>query len=195
MPLEGAIPDHQPSWWLSPRAVIYYQSRNAFCGVQEYSVARSLCNHSRIFIRCLCDKEFLEFYFSEYTENEKKDRYYKKRETNISKRLIEIAEEAKKLNNDIEFFAESAIFNLTTELYEDLTDKLGELSHLTEITMAKKFVSMDEKLDFSALGKQEKLKFDDEIIEYLILTTLTTALIFMAEEVDFDETIYVIDSQ
>lgn len=126
----------------------YYQSRNAFCGVQEFSVARSLCNHSRIFIQCLCDKDFLEFYFSEYTENEKKDRYYKKRETNISKRLMEIARKAGKLNSDIEFYAESSIFNLTTELYKDLTDKLGELAHLTEITMVKNLFQWRKNLIF-----------------------------------------------
>lgn len=49
---------------------------------------------------------------------------------------------------------------------------------------------MEEELDFSALRNQQKLKFDDEIIEYLVLTTLTTALIFMAEQVVFDVIIY-----
>lgn len=168
----------------------YCQSYSVFCGIQKYSVARSLCNHSRIFILCLCDNEFLEYYTSEYTESEKVERYYKKRETNISKKLTEIALEAKKKNSDKEFYAESTIFNLTTELYKDLTDKLGELSHLTEITLARKFIPTDEKLIFYSSDKQEQMKFCDEIIEYLLLTTLTTSLLFIAEGIEFDEEAY-----
>ena len=60
----------------------FYQSYNSFCGVQLFSVARSLFDHSRIFILCLCDEEFLNYYFSEYdytNDEEKKKRFYKKK--------------------------------------------------------------------------------------------------------------------
>lgn len=170
----------------------YSQSYNAFCGIQEYSVARSLCEHSRFFLLSLCDDDFLEYYFSEYKESKKKDRFYKKREKKISEKLRAIAEEAKELNSDLEFCAESSIFNLTTELYQNLTDKLGELAHLSEITMARELIPADENLSFSFSDRKEKLKFNDKIIEYLVLTTLTTSLIFIAEEIQFDEKAYTI---
>lgn len=168
----------------------YCQSFSAFCGLQEYTVARSFCEHSRLFILSLCDDGFLEYYCSKYEESEKKKRFYEKKGKNISNKLREIAEKAKKLNNELEFCAESSIFNLTTELYNSLTDKLGEIAHLTEITMAQKLIPADEKLNFSFSDRQEKLKFNDKIIEYLILTTLATSLIFIAEEIQFDETVY-----
>ena len=161
----------------------YCQACNTFCGVQIYSVARSLCDHSRMFILCLCDPAFFEYFHAEYTVDEKKERYYKKRETKISNKLKEIAEKAKKLNNDENFYVESLVLNLTTDLYEDLTNKLGELSHLSEITLAKEFFSTNEKLDFTFSDKQETMKFGDKLIEYFISTTLTTVVIFIAENI------------
>lgn len=161
----------------------YCQACNTFCGIQIYSVARSLCDHSRIFILCLCDSDFFEYFYAEYTDDEKKERYYKKRETNVSKKLKEIAEKAKKLNNNEGFYVESSIFNLTTDLYEDLTNKLGELSHLSEITLAKELFSTDEKLVFDFSDKQETMKFGDKLIEYFVSTTLTIIVIFIAEDI------------
>jgi len=43
---------------------------SSMLGLQFFSVARSLCEHSRIFLNCQCDEEFLNYYFSEYSEDE-----------------------------------------------------------------------------------------------------------------------------
>lgn len=161
----------------------YCQACNTFCGVQMYSVARSLCDHSRIFLLSLCSEEFCDYLYTEYTDDEKKERYYKKRETNISKKLKEIAEKAKKMNTNKEFYVESSVFNLTTDLYDDLTNKLGELSHLSEITLAKEFFPEDEKLIFAFSDKQKTMKFEDKLIEYFVSTTLSTVAIFMGEDI------------
>lgn len=170
----------------------FCQAYNTFCGTQIYSVARSICDHTRIFILCLCDQDFLQDYFSEYTDEEKKERYYRKRESKISKQLEKISEEARKLNNENEFYAESAIFNLTTELYTSLMDKLGELSHLTEITLAKEFISSDPKLEFSFSNNLKCLKFHDEIIQYFISTTLTIFLLLGSENIEYTSPIIVL---
>ena len=163
----------------------FCQAYNSFCGIQIYSIARSICDHTRIFILCLCDQDFLQDYFSEYTDEEKKKRYYQKRESKVSKQLERISEEAKRLNSEKDFYAESAIFNLTTELYTSLTNKLGELSHLTEITLAKEFISSDQKLDFSFLDNPKCLKFHDDIIQYFISTTLTVFLLLCPENIEY----------
>lgn len=163
----------------------FCQAYNSFGGIQIYSVARSICDHTRIFILCLCDQDFLQDYFSEYTDEEKKKRYYQKRESKISKQLEKISEEAKKLNDGNVFYAESAIFNLTTELYTSLSDKLGELSHLTEITLAKEFISSDPKLEFSLPDNPKCLKFHDDIIEYFISSTLTIFLLLGPENIEY----------
>jgi len=165
----------------------FCQAFNSFCGVQLFSVARSLCDHSRIFILCLCDKEFLEFYFSEYEDEDKKKRYYEKRESNISKKLKEIAEKAKDLNEDENFYAESSIFNLTTDLYTELTDKLGEICHMSEITLIKELIPLERKLLFSTSKEWKILKFNDNIIEYLIMTSLVTEILFISENVEISK--------
>lgn len=167
----------------------FYQSYNSFCGVQLFSVARSLFDHSRIFILCLCDEEFLNYYFSEYdytNDEEKKKRFYKKRGKNISKRLKEISADAKKLNSTDNLYAESSVFNLTTELYNELSDKLGEISHMTEVTYTKRLIPIDKNLSFAISKEWQLLKFNDCIIEYLIMTALVTEILFIGENININ---------
>lgn len=165
----------------------FYQSYNSFCGVQLFSVARSLFDHSRIFILCLCDGEFLDYYFSEYDYiNDKKERFYQKRGANISKKLKEISEDAKKLNSTDNFYAETFVFNLTTELYNELSDKLGEISHMTEVTYTKRLIPIDKNLSFTISKEWQLLKFNDCIIEYLIMTALVTEILFISENININ---------
>lgn len=167
----------------------FYQSYNSFCGVQLFSIARSLFDHSRIFILCLCDEKFLNYYFSEYdytNDEEKKKRFYKKRGKNISKRLKEISADAKKLNSTDNFYAESSVFNLTTELYNELSDKLGEISHMTEVTYTKRLIPIDKNLSFAISKEWQLLKFNDCIIEYLIMTALVTEILFIGENININ---------
>lgn len=167
----------------------FCQAYNSFAGIQIYSIARSICNHTRIFMLCLCDQDFLQDYFTEYVDEEKKGRYYRKRESNISKQLKKISEEAKKLNGEDVFYVESAIFNLTTELYTSLSNKLGELFHLTEITLAKEFIPSDLKLEFSCIYNQKCLKLHDDIIEYFISSTLTIFLLLGFENIEHNSSV------
>lgn len=167
----------------------FYQSYNSFCGVQLFSVARSLLDHSRIFILCLCDGKFLNYYFSEYyytNDEEKKKRFYKKRAKNISKRLKEISADTKELNSTDNFYAKSFVFNLTTELYNELSDKLGEISHMTEVTYTKRLILIDKNLSFAISKEWQLLKFNDCIIEYLIMTALVTEILFIGENININ---------
>lgn len=66
-----------------------------------------------------------------------------------------------------------------------MTDKLGELSHLTEITLAKEFISSEQKLEFSFPNNPKCLKFHDEIIQYFISTTLTIFLLLGSENIEY----------
>ena len=165
----------------------FYQAYNSLRGIQLFSVARSVIDHSRIILLCLYDLEFLDYYFKEYTFDEKKERYYQKRETKISSKLNMLALQAKELNNDNDFFAESAIYNLTTELYAELTDKLGEITHMSEITNIKKFILIEQPISFCSSNSWQYNKLLDCIIEYLILTTLVTEIIYISEDIKLSQ--------
>lgn len=156
-----------------------------FCGIQKYSVARSLCEHSRMFLLCLCDIDFRKYYFKGFVnDNDKKTRYYKKKGNCVSKKLRGIAEAAKELNSkENTFYAESYIFNITTDMYTQLSDSMGQLTHLSEIMLAEKMISENISLNFENKKTKEMMKFDDLLIEYLIYTTLSIFIIFRSEEI------------
>lgn len=156
---------------------------SSMIGLQLFSVARSLCEHSRIFLSCQCDEDFLNYYFSEYSEDEKKERYYKKRESNITKKLNDIANEAKNKNSESDFYVESLLYNLSTDLYSNLSDKLGELSHLSEITFTRKLISFDSQNLFPVKYTDTFYCTIDDIIEYLTSTTLVTTMFFISESI------------
>ncbi len=158
----------------------FNQAINTFCGTQLFSMSRSIIEHSRMAILCFADPEFKELYFSDYTSDEKKQRYYSKRETKITEKLQKIADEAEKYNQSHDSFnVKVLISNLLHKWYGELSNNTGELFHLNEITYTKKLLGDKSELSFDNTSFEvEYYKLIDEIIEYLLLTTEVTLALF-----------------
>lgn len=158
----------------------FNQAINTFCGIQLFTISRSIMEHSRMAILCFVDIEFKNDYFSEYTSEEKKTRYYKKRETNITKMLQKIANEAKKFNSSNDKFdVKELLTNLLQKWYHTLSDNTGELFHLNEITFTKKLIGNNSELTFQNDDYNVYYyKLIDEIIEYLFTTTEIVLALF-----------------
>lgn len=158
----------------------FNQAINTFCGTQLFSISRSIIEHSRMAILCFADPEFKGLYFSDYTSDEKKQRYYSKRETKITEKLQKIADDATDYNQSHDSFnVKALISNLLHGWYGELSNNTGELFHLNEITFTKKLLGDKSGLSFnSTCFEVEYFKLIDEIIEYLLLTTEVTLALF-----------------
>lgn len=158
----------------------FNQAINTFCGTQLFSISRSIIEHTRMAILCFADPEFKELYFSDYSSDEKKQRYYSKRETKITEKLQKIADEAKEHNQSHDSFnVKVLISNLLHGWYGELSNNTGELFHLNEITFTKKLLGDKSDLSFNSTCLEvEYYKLIDEIIEYLLITTEVTLALF-----------------
>lgn len=158
----------------------FNQAINTFCGTQLFSISRSIIEHTRMAILCFADPEFKELYFSDYSSDEKKQRYYSKRETKITEKLQKIADKAKEHNQSHDSFnVKVLISNLLHGWYGELSNNTGELFHLNEITFTKKLLGDKSDLSFNSTCLEvEYYKLIDEIIEYLLITTEVTLALF-----------------
>lgn len=158
-----------------------------FQGVMKYTVARGICQQSRVFLCCLNDEEFAINYLKGYSDaKEKKTRYHGfNKESKIKEKLAEIiekADEAKMNDPEHVVFVESYLQGLDAELFAGLTDRLGEVTHLSELVLAKKLA--EEEIEFG------RTKLEDEVLEYLGMTTVLIFSILATEEIPCSEESY-----
>jgi len=57
---------------------------------------------------------------------------------------------------------------------------------MTEVTYTKRLIPIDKKLSFAISKERQLLKFNDCIIEYLIMTALVTEILFIGENTNIN---------
>lgn len=166
------------------KIIIYdlYDYKNAmknFIGIQLQNISRSVIEHTRMFIICLLDREFEKYYFAGYdSQDDKKERYYKKSGTKIDKKIADIYKKAiENKQQNCEVAPSELLFAINSEQYKRIHDQFSELSHLNEFIMAEKLVDLDNKLNFYDDKTKKYDKYYDDILEYLIASSIIIFLI------------------
>ncbi|PWX49446.1 hypothetical protein [Clostridium perfringens] len=149
----------------------FRNSINIFIGIQLQGLVRSIIEHTRMYLCCMFDIKFREYYFENYSIEEKKARYYEKRGTKIDSMLDEICEIA--IKNGEKMTPRSMLKAINTdELYKKIHDEFSELTHLNEFTMARNLINSNLELCFDSDVTWKYDKYYDYILEYMLITVI-----------------------
>lgn len=140
---------------------------NQFMGSRIFTVYRSIIESLDLYLLCILDSNFREYYFQKYNNNdEKRKRYKENKPSKIKNKLKEIQEKHKedKFLRNILYFQ---------ELREKTYDFFSEITHLNE------FKNIEEVIDFKndkiLFYQDKKLNYDkwlDIFFRYLINSIL-----------------------
>lgn len=140
---------------------------NQFMGSRIFTVYRSIIENLDLYLLCILDSNFREYYFQKYNNNdEKRKRYKENKPSKIKNKLKEIQEKHKedKFLRNILYFQ---------ELREKTYDFFSEITHLNE------FKNIEEVIDFKndkiLFYQDKKLNYDkwlDIFFRYLINSIL-----------------------
>lgn len=145
---------------------------NQFIGSQIFAVYRSIIERLELYLLCILDSDFRNYYFQKYnSKDEKIKRYKENKPSRIKNKLKEIQEKYK----EDKFLANILYFQ---ELHKKMYDFFSEIIHLNE------FKNIEEIIDFEndkiLFYEDKKLKYDkwlDIFFRYLINAILMISLL------------------
>lgn len=140
---------------------------NQFMRSRIFAVYRSIIESLDLYLLCILDSNFREYYFQKYNNNDEKRKRYKENKPNkIKNKLKEIQEKHK----EDKFLGNILYFQ---ELREKTYDFFSEITHLNE------FKNIEEVIDFKndkiLFYQDKKLNYDkwlDIFFRYLINSIL-----------------------
>lgn len=145
---------------------------NQFMGSRIFAVYRSIIESLDLYLLCILDSNFREYYFQKYNNNDEKRKRYKENKPNkIKNKLKEIQEKHK----EDKFLGNILYFQ---KLHKKMYDFFSEIIHLNE------FKNIEEIIDFEndkiLFYEDKKLKYDkwlDIFFRYLINAILMISLL------------------
>ena len=145
---------------------------NRFIGSQIFAVYRSIIERLDLYLLCILDSDFRDYYFQKYnSKDEKIKRYKENKPSRIKNKLKEIQEKYK----EDKFLGNILYFQ---ELRENMYDFFSEIIHLNE------FKNIEEVIDFKndkiLFYEDKKLNYDewlDIFFRYLIDSILMITIL------------------